>query len=162
MDRGWWASAPGAEAVFAGRLLTGPALLVVLGGPYATDGVVVNGYGLPGAWLPLYVGTWRGEDGGTVRLREGGELAAEDLPAGPGDGFVARCTASGTWRERPAGARFDQRAGVDLIVSGCPGWESQWRRPGPRPARSSTRSVTRATAPCALWRSGPPDLLISS
>ncbi|MFA7761574.1 hypothetical protein [Streptomyces sp. NRRL S-448] len=53
----------------------------------------------------------RGEGGGTVRLREGGELAVEDLPVGPGDGFVARCTASGTRRERPADARFDQRAG---------------------------------------------------
>ncbi|MFB7262869.1 hypothetical protein ACFCXH_11965 [Streptomyces nojiriensis] len=34
-DHGWWASAPGAEAVFAGQLLIGLALFVVLPEPEA-------------------------------------------------------------------------------------------------------------------------------
>ncbi|ARE76002.1 hypothetical protein B6R96_20280 [Streptomyces sp. Sge12] len=44
-----------------------------------------------------YVGEWRGEDHA-----------------------VARCTAVGTWRERPADTRFHRRAGADLIVKDSP------------------------------------------
>ncbi|MFF4450644.1 hypothetical protein [Streptomyces sp. NPDC001502] len=136
------------------------ALATLVSGPYATDGVTTNGYELSGSRQPQYAGTWHGEGGGTVRLREGGELVVEDLPVNPGDGSVARCTASGTWRERPADARFDQRAGVELIVGDCPGWQSQWQEAGPA-ARPELHPVGNPGAGSMrpLWRSGPPDVL---
>ncbi|WKD34131.1 hypothetical protein [Streptomyces xanthophaeus] len=139
------------------------ALAALVGGPYAIDGITTNGYELSGARQPHYAGTWRGEGGGTVRLREGGELAVEDLPVNPGDGSVVRCTATGTWRERPADARSDQRAGVELTVGDCPGWQTQWQEAGPAGRRPELHPVGN-TGPGSMrpmWRSGPPDVLVS-
>lgn len=112
------------------------ALAALIGVPLLTDGTSTHGYGLPGGLRqPAYTGTWSGVGGGTVLLREGGELTVEDIPVGRPDGSAARCTASGTWRERPADPVLDRPAGVDMTVDGCPGWEPHWQeeRSGVRP-----------------------------
>ncbi|MGW3328319.1 hypothetical protein [Streptomyces virginiae] len=44
--RGWWASAPGAEAVFAGQLLTGLAVYVVRARPDDNFELTVRGHGI--------------------------------------------------------------------------------------------------------------------
>ncbi|MFD5413863.1 hypothetical protein [Streptomyces nojiriensis] len=139
------------------------ALATLIGGPYATDRAAADGYGPPRWGQPQYVGTWRGEGGGTVRLREGGELAVEDLPVNPGDGSAVRCTTTGTWRERPADARLDRRAGVDLTVSGCPGWKARWQEADRPTARPELHPVA-DPGPGSMrpmWRSGPSDVLVS-
>ncbi|GHI72563.1 hypothetical protein Snoj_64810 [Streptomyces nojiriensis] len=139
------------------------ALATLVGGPYAADRAAADGYEPPRWGQPQYAGTWRGEGGGTVRLREGGELAVEDLPVNPGDGSAVRCTATGTWRERPADPRSDRRAGVELTVGGCPGWQTQWQEAGPAGRRPELHPVGN-TGPGSvrpLWRSGPPDVLLA-
>ncbi|MFG2485739.1 hypothetical protein ACGFSI_23660 [Streptomyces virginiae] len=139
------------------------ALAALIGAPFLSDGASTHGYGMPGLLRqPGYAGTWRGVGGGTVLLRDGGELAVEDIPVGRPDGSAERCTASGTWRERPADPVLDRRAGVDMTVSGCPGWEPQWQedRSGARPELHPVGNPG-AGSMRPLWRSGPPDVLVS-
>ncbi|MEV7524882.1 hypothetical protein [Streptomyces sp. NPDC091371] len=103
--------------------------LVALAGGAVLDGLGVVGYEPPRLSRAAYIGDWHGEEGGTVRIREGGTVEVEgvsvDVDGGAGE---RRCTGAGTWRYRPAGSRT--RAGVQLEVPGCPGWEQSWEVAG--------------------------------
>ncbi|WP_405787646.1 hypothetical protein [Streptomyces sp. NBC_01367] len=111
------------------------ALTALIVGLELTDGAALGEFEPPRLARAQYAGEWRGTDGGVVRLQEGGDLVVEDLPvdrrrAGGSDHVVTRCTATGTWQERPADTRVHQRAGVDLSVTDCAGWERTWQVAG--------------------------------
>ncbi|MFC9298339.1 hypothetical protein ACFTWH_16680 [Streptomyces sp. NPDC057011] len=102
--------------------------VTVVGGLILVDRGVLTGYEPPRLEHAAYVGEWRGEDGGTVRLREGGRVEVEDLPVDHEDRTVTRCTATGTWKEWAGSS--GHRGGVHLDVGGCAEWERDWEVTG--------------------------------
>ncbi|MFD9412392.1 hypothetical protein ACFWBN_36040 [Streptomyces sp. NPDC059989] len=102
--------------------------VTVVGGVMLVDRGVLTGYEPPRLERAAYVGEWRSASGGVVRLREGGQVEVEELLVEHADRTVTRCTAAGTWTERSES--YGLRAGVDLEVSGCAGWEVNWEVAG--------------------------------
>ncbi|MEU9253596.1 hypothetical protein AB0D66_17290 [Streptomyces sp. NPDC048270] len=144
----FWITAAGAlPTAVAGRALrTGrtPASVVAWTGlatgvvafAAAVAVAVAAGQGTPAGYEPpelgrtAYVGGWRGADGGTVRLREDGTAQLDGVPVHVFGGGTETCTAAGTWAERPAGTARAGRAGVDVTVPDCGGWDEAWEVAG--------------------------------
>lgn len=108
----------------------------VLGLVTLVGGFVVFGEGVLAAHRPprleraQYVGEWHGEDGGVVRLGEGGEVTVRGVPVARGFGPKAVCAGTGTWTWRDADPRWNRRAGVDMTVPGCEDWDRVWEVAG--------------------------------
>ncbi|OEJ33167.1 hypothetical protein BGK67_19205 [Streptomyces subrutilus] len=146
VDSWFWITAAGVLPLgVAGRALrTGraPASVVARTGlatgliAFAAAVAVVAGQGAPEGYEPpelgraAYVGEWRGAAGGTVRLREDGTARVDGVPMDAFRGGAATCTATGTWVERPSGTQRARRAGVDLTVRDCDGYEEAWEVAG--------------------------------
>ncbi|MEU9234617.1 hypothetical protein [Streptomyces subrutilus] len=145
-DSWFWITAAGVlplgVAGLALRTGTAPASVVVRAGlaagvvAFAVAVTVVAGQGEAEGYEPPelgraeYAGEWRGADGGTVRLREDGAARVEGVPVDALGGGTRTCTATGTWVERPSGTERARRAGVDLTVRDCDGWEETWEVAG--------------------------------
>ncbi|MFG2879498.1 hypothetical protein ACGFYU_31585 [Streptomyces sp. NPDC048337] len=102
--------------------------VTVVGGLILVDRGVLTGYEPPRLERAAYVGEWRGDDGGVVRLREGGQVEVEGLPVRHDDRTVTKCTATGTWKEWTGS--HGMRGGANLDVDGCAGWERNWEVAG--------------------------------
>ncbi|MFJ6485803.1 MULTISPECIES: hypothetical protein [unclassified Streptomyces] len=122
---------PGTLVARAG--IATPVLVLVAAAVVAamSDAGAFKTYEPPTLVRAQYVGEWRGDDGdGAVRLYEGGDAAVERVAVHHFDGSVTYCTATGTWTERADDPRTGTRAGVEIDVSHCSGWEKTWQVTG--------------------------------
>lgn len=131
----WWASRRGWRPWPVASVTAGVTALVLLpgalvGGFLLAEAGLLKGYESPRLERAAYVGEWAGDDGGTVRIHEDGRVEVEGVLGYGDDDTAARCTGAGTWTERPADHGMRMRAGVDLDVTGCVRWQSQWEVSG--------------------------------